>query len=160
MAHWSSVWNGFKEQRPPNSFQRNSGAFAVDPIGPSASVLWRSGSVMISVICGGSPKFDAPQVRPAFQKKLQQERSSTIIKPSSHHQSEFVFFGICLCIFKAMLDFRHRVLVCQDHFQVFEEMETSSEPREEAGGFLAEPRQGLVPFKLKFIYPVICIGTC
>lgn len=93
MAHWSSVWNGFKEQRPPNSFQRNSGAFAVDPIGPSASVLWRSGSVMISVICGGSPKFDAPQVRPAFQKKLQQERSSTIIKPSSHHQSEFVFLG-------------------------------------------------------------------
>ena len=60
-----------------------------------------------------------------------------------------------------MLDFRHRVLVCQDHFQVFEEMETSSEPREEAGGFLAEPRQGLglVPFKLKFIYPVICIGN-
>ena len=160
MAHWSSVWNGFKEQRPPNSFQRNSGAFAVDPIGPSASVLSRrGGSVMISVICGGSPKFDA-QVRPAFQKKLQQERSSTIInhhqtiKPSSHHQSEFVFLGYVYAFSKPCW--------CQDHFQVFEEMETSSEPREEAGGFLAEPRQGLglVPFKLKFIYPVICIGTC
>lgn len=33
----------------------------------------------------------------------------------------------------------------EDHFQVFEELETSSEPREEAGGFLAEPRRDMGP---------------
>ena len=53
------------------------------------------------------PKF-GPHSRKNSSKRDHQPSSTIInhhqtIKPSSHHQSEFVFFGICLCIFKAML---------------------------------------------------------